>query len=152
MEVLSALQRGKMIYAITIGLTLLSSWAIIKVIAKARYKNFKKTLYRQSDLHMIMKKFFAYPTEEIQKPLTQLEKRRDKDKIKVLVIDEDAYWVSDNMFFIAKTEDGEVLLETAEQINTDNMSKQEINKMLFILDNLQNGRIDDSGSTRNERF
>ena len=99
-----------------------------------------------------MKKFFAYPTEDVKKPLTQLEKRRDKDKIKVLVVGEDAYWVADNMFFIAKTENGEVMLETAEPIDTENMSKQEINKMLFILDNLQNGRVDDSGSAGNERF
>jgi len=141
-----------MVYAIVIGLTLLSSWAIIKVIAKRKKEKFNKVLYRQSDLHKIMKKFFSYQSEEIKKSPTQLEKFRDKDKINILVMGEEAYWVSDNMFFIAKAENGQVLLETAEQVDIDNMSKKDINRMLFILDNLQGRDANDSGSTGNERF
>ena len=141
-----------MIYAIVIGLTLLASWSIIKVIAKRKKKKFNRVLYRQSDLHKIMKKFFSYPSEEIKKPPTQLEKFRDKDKINILIMDKEAYWVSDNIFFIAKAENGQVLLETAEPVDVNNMSKEDINKMLFILDNLQGRDANDSGSSGNERL
>jgi hypothetical protein len=99
-----------------------------------------------------MKRFFSSPLEDKEKPLTQSEKRNSKDKINVLVIDEEAYWVSDNTFFIAKAEDGEVMLETAKPINTKDMSKKDIDKMLFILDNLQGRDANDSGSSGNERF
>jgi hypothetical protein len=151
-EVLLILQRGSMLYFIVIGLTLLSSWAIINLIAKRKRKKYNQILYRQSDLHRIMKRFFSSPLEDKEKPLTQLEKRNSKDKINVLVIDQEAYWVSDNTFFIAKAEDGEVMLETAKPINTKDMSKKDIDKMLFILDNLQGRDANDSGSSGNERF
>lgn len=65
---------------------------------------------------------------------------------------EEAYWVSDNIFFIAKAEDGRVLLETAEPVDVNSMSKKDINRMLFILDNLKERDVNDSGSTGNERF
>jgi metal-dependent hydrolase (beta-lactamase superfamily II) len=141
-----------MIYAIVIGLTLVASWSIIKVIAKRKKEKFNRVIYRQSDLHKIMKKFFSYQSEEVKKPPTQLEKFRDKDKINILVMGEEAYWVSDNMFFIAKAEDGRVLLETAEPVDINNMSKKDINRMLFILDNLKERDVNDSGGTGNERF
>jgi hypothetical protein len=151
-EVLLILQRGSMLYFLVIGLTLLSSWAIINLIAKKKRKKYNQILYRQSDLHRIMKRFFSSPLEDKEKPLTQSEKRDSKDKINVLVIDQEAYWVSDNTFFIAKAQDGEVMLETAEPINTKNMSKKDIDKMLFILDNLQGRDANDSGSSGNERL
>jgi hypothetical protein len=151
-EVLLILQRGSMLYFVVIGLTLLSSWAIINLIAKRKRKKYAQVLYRQSDLHKVMKRFFSYPLEDKEKPLTQSEKRNSKDKINVLVIDEEAYWVSDNTFFIAKAEDGQVMLETAEPINTKDMSKKDIDKMLFILDNLQGRDANDSGSSGNERL
>ena len=65
---------------------------------------------------------------------------------------EEAYWVSDNMFFIAKAEYGQVLLETAKPVDINNMSKKDIDKMLFILDNLKERDVNDSGGTGNERF
>ena len=141
-----------MIYAIVIGLTLVASWSIIKVIAKRKKQKFNRIIYRQSDLHRVMKNFFSYQSEEIKKPPTQLEKFRDKDKINILVMCEEAYWVSDNMFFIAKAEYGQVLLETAKPVDINNMSKKDIDKMLFILDNLKERDVNDSGGTGNERF
>jgi len=101
-----------------------------------------------------MKKFFSQQliTDIDINRSSQLTRRREKDTIKVIVIDEKAYWVSDNVFYVADAVEGNPIPETAQPLDTKQMSNKEINKMLFILDNLKNGKSDDSGSTGNERL
>jgi hypothetical protein len=101
-----------------------------------------------------MKKFFSQQLRSnfSENRSSQLTKRKEKDRIKVIVIDEKAYWVSDNVFYVADAIEGDPIPETAIPLDTKQMSNKEINKMLFILDNLKNGKSDDSGSTGNERI
>lgn len=143
-----------MLYVITFGLTVVASWFIIRITTKSRNKAFSRTLYRQSDLHRIMKKFFSQqliPDLDTNRS-SQLTKRREKDTIKVIVIDEKAYWVSDNVFYIADAIGGNPIPETARPLDTKQMSNKDISKMLFILDNLKDGKLNDSGSAGNERL
>ena len=74
-----------------------------------------------------------------------------KQTTRVIIIDEKAYWVSNNMFYVGDTVDGKVRPETGRPLDTTKMSKREVDKMLFILDNLKNGKEkDDSSSTGNK--
>ena len=143
-----------MLYVITFGLTLVASWFIIRITTKSRNKAFSRTLYRQSDLHRIMKKFFSQqliPDLNTDRS-SQLTKRIERDRIKVIVIDEKAYWVSDNVFYIADAVEGNPIPETAKPLDTKKMSNKDVSKMLFILDNLKDGKLNDSGSAGNERL
>jgi hypothetical protein len=134
-----------------VGLTLIAAWAILKVIKKRSKKVFSKTLYRQSDMHRMLKYFFSLEITNNEKRPSQLTKRKEKDMIKVIVMENQAYWVSDNTFYVAKAFDGEVLPNTAEPVDIESMSRKDIDKMLFILDNLKNGKDkDDSSSAGNE--
>jgi len=140
-----------MLEILIVALTFIASWAILKVIKNRRKKVFSRTLYRQSDMHRMLKYFFSLDIASSQKPPSQLTKRKEKDMLKVLVMGNQAYWVSDNTFYVAKAFDGEVLPNTAEPVDIESMSKKDIDKMLFILDNLKNGKEkDDSSSTGNE--
>ena len=133
------------------GLTLIAYWAILKVIKKRSKKVFSRTLYRQSDMHRMLKYFFSLEITNNEKRPSQLTKRIEKDMIKVIVMENQAYWVSDNTFYVAKAFEGEVLPDTAEPIDIESMSRKDIDKMLFILDNLKNGKDkDDSSSAGNE--
>jgi hypothetical protein len=134
-----------------VGLTLIVSWAILKLIKNRSKKVFSRTLYRQSDMHRILKYFFSLEVTSNEKRPSQLTKRIEKDMIKVIVMENQAYWVSDNTFYVAKAFEGEVLPNTAEPVDIENMSRKDIDKMLFILDNLKNGKEkDDSSSAGNE--
>jgi hypothetical protein len=134
-----------------VGLTLIAAWAILKVIKKRSKKVFSRTLYRQSDMHRMLKYFFSLEITNNQKRPSQLTKRKEKDMIKVIVMENQAYWVSDNTFYVAKAFEGEVLPDTAEPVDIESMSRKDIDKMLFILDNLKNGKDkDDSSSAGNE--
>ena len=137
-------------YIILVGLTIAASWFIIRVIRKSARKGFSQTLYSQSDIHNLLKYFFSLNIDNNEKHSSQLTKRKEKDMIKVIVMGNLAYWVSENIFYVAEAVDGEVVPETAEPVDTNSMSKRDLDKMLFILDSLKNGKKNDSSSAGNE--
>ena len=136
-------------YILLVGLTSIVSWSIIKVMRKNIKEKSSLTIYSQNDMHRLLKYFFSIDSSSNKKRLSQLTKHTEKSMIKVMVIDQEAYWVSNNTFYVAKTIDGEVEPGSAQPVDIANMSKNEIDKMLFILDNLESGKKNDSGSAGN---
>ena len=134
---------------ITIGLTLIAFSSIIIIMNKKRKKSFSKILYRQSDMHNILKDFFFKDIFDDKVITSQSKIWKEKQTTRVVIIDQRAYWVSNNMFYVGDTVDGKVRPETGKPLDTTKMSKREVDKMLFILDNLKNGKINDSGSAGN---
>jgi archaellin len=116
---------------------------------KKRNKSFNKILYRQSDMHNILKDFFFKDIFDDKVVTSQSKIWREKQTTRVVIIDQKAYWVSNNMFYVGDTVEGKVRPETGRPLDTTKMSKKEIDKMLFILDNLKNGKLNDSGSAGN---
>ena len=135
---------------LTIGLTLIVFSSIIIVMNKKRKKSFNKVLYRQSDMHNILKDFFFKDIFDNKVVTSQSKIWREKQTTRVVIIDQRAYWVSNNMFYVGDTVDGKVRPETGRPLDTTKMSKRDVDKMLFILDNLKNGKINDSGSAGNQ--
>jgi hypothetical protein len=138
-------------YILTVVLTFALSWFILNIGKRSRVKNFGKIVYSQSSIHERVKDFIPrhlYDKPEIE---TQAMKHVAKHMIKIIVIDNKAYWVKDNIFYVADTQNGNVIPETAQPVDIENMPKKELDKMLFILDNLGKGKKkDDSSSTGNE--
>jgi len=97
-----------------------------------------------------MKYFFSLNINNNEKPPSQLTKRRERDMIKVIVMGNLAYWVSENIFYVAEAIDVEVIPQTAKPVDTNSMSRRDLDKMLFILDSLKNGKKNDSSSAGNE--
>lgn len=140
-----------MLYTIAVVLTLVVFSSIIIIIKKINKRNTSYVIYRQSDIHKMLKYFFSLNIETKTKSSSQLTKRLEKDMIRVIVMGSQAYWVSDNTFYVAEAFDGEVLTETAKPIDVENMSKVDVEKMLFILDSLNSGQEkNDRSSTGNE--
>lgn len=137
-------------YLVFLGLTLPTSLYII--YRGRKVKNFPGIAYRQSSIHLMIKDLI--PKNLYEKPAlrTQASKYADKNSIKVIFIENKAYWVANNIFYCADAIGGSVNIDSTEPIDTSNMSKKEIDKMLFILDNLKNGSGDDSSSAGNERL
>jgi len=112
-------------------------------------KRIKRVIHRQSDNHIFLKEFFNRNTKSKLK-LSQLEKRKEKLKLKVIFTEENkAYWVDNNIFYVSEIINGRPDFENAEKIDTENMSKNELDKMLFILDNLRRGDKNERGSSGN---
>jgi hypothetical protein len=140
-------------YLIASGLTLVVSWAILVIIKKKNNKKYSSIQYRQSDMHEILKYFFSLNVQQKEKPLSQFNKRIEKSMLKVIVAEDQAYWVLDNVFYVADALDNQVDPETARPVNVENMSKLEMEKMLFILDSLKDGDVEnDRSGSGNEGF
>ena len=93
------------------------------------------------------------PKNLYKKPevVSQSRKHVEQHMVKIIVIENKAYWVKDNIFYVAETDHGNIVPESVKPVDTANMSKKDIDKMLFILDNLGKGKKrDDSSSTGNE--
>lgn len=138
-----------MILTLILGLTLALASSIIIIAVKRRKKYFAKVVYTQSDIHHIVKNFLPKDLFEVPKLISQARKHVSKNTVRVLIIEDQAYWVHDNMFYVADTADGSVNPETVRPVDTNNMSKRDIDKMLFILDSLRNGNSDDSSGAWN---
>jgi hypothetical protein len=138
-----------MIELLAINLTLIAVCSIIIIAVKKKDKYFAKVVYTQSDIHRIVKNFIPNDLFEKPKPLSQASKHLKNNTVRVLIIEDHAYWVHDNMFYVADTVEGLVNPETVRPIDTNNMSNRDIDKMLFILDSLKNGNSDDSSGAWN---
>jgi len=123
---------------------------LVRINTMFRKKSIAKIVYSQSSIHNAVKDIIPKAIFEKPKPITQSSKHTDRHMIKVIVIDNIAYWVKDNIFYTAKTKNGNVVDETAEPVNIENMPKKELDKMLFILDNLNRGKDNDSSGTGNQ--
>ena len=135
--------------ALIVGLTLAVFSSILIIIGKKERRSFNKTLYRQSDMHNMLKEFFFRDIFDNKAASSQSKIWKEKKTTKFLVIDQKAYWVSNNMFYVGDADNGQVRPETGKPIDISTMSPKEVNKMLFILDNLNGGRRNDSGSAGN---
>lgn len=139
-------------YVFAIGLTLIASWSIIELNRYRVSKTLKNIRYSQSDIHQTIINLIPKKIHSKKQIKSQSVKHAGKTMIKIIVIDDKAYWVKDNVFYFAETNSGDIIDVTAKPVEISNMSKQDIDKMLFILDNLRKGNTDDSGSAGNEQL
>lgn len=135
-----------LILFLTIGVI----WYIINNV-KYRSRS-RKTEYSQSSIHRIIKGMLQLQTVDHPSKQSQSEQHAEKNSIKVIFMDDKAYWVTNNIFYCADAVNGNVDTESAQPINTENMTKTDIDKLLFILDKLGNGSSNDSGGSGNKRL
>ena len=132
------------------GLALTLFSYIVVNLVKNKKKNTSKVMHRQSDVHKLLKYFFSIPLYNNENNFSQLTKHKQKGIIKVIVLGNQAYWVSNNTFYVADAIDGKVQKHTAKPVDIEGLPKVDLDKMLFILDSLRDGKRDDSGSTGNK--
>ena len=138
------------LFFIVTMLTIGTTWAILNVVSRKRRETFNSLQYKQSDIHEIIKDHLPRQTTEGRVPISQSRNHIHKNMVKVVMVEDKAYWVMDNVFYVAKTIHGRIDPETAEPLDIINMPEKELKIMLDILDSLKMGSgSNDSGSSRN---
>jgi hypothetical protein len=66
-----------------------------------------------------------------------LEENEDENFIKVAIVEDKAYWVINNILYEADVVDGEIEKEEASPVDAFKMNYKEVNKLMSILDNMQ---------------
>lgn len=116
------------------------------VILKNKIKSVR---YSQSHIHVLVSPLLP-KTKNFKKIVkSQSLLHESRFSIKVIIMDNKAYWIKDNIFYVADMIlDGTVDKETTRRVDTMGMDKVQLDKMMFIVDKLREGVLDDSGGTR----
>lgn len=123
------------------------SYITLKIVNNNINKNFKKIKYSQSHIHSIIAPFIPKIGQFMPEKITQSRNHDNKNNIKVIIIDNSAYWIRDNTFYTAYIDPhGTVDKDTTRVVDTMAMDTVELDKMLFIMDKLREGLNNDSGS------
>jgi hypothetical protein len=131
-----------------IGTTVTILLLVYIYILKNNIKNNKQPIISQSMLQHRYSNRKNNPRR--MKVRTQSKLHYDKTNIKVIIFDNDAYWIKDNIFYKAPLVNELIDKEAAEQVDTMGMDKVQLDKMLFIMDKLREGFEDDSRRSRDE--
>ena len=106
--------------------------------------------YSQTYIYEIVKPLLP-PPMSIKKPrVSQSARHEEKTNIKVIILDRKAYFIKDGAFYCADIDGANIDRETAKLVDTMSMSRVQLDKMLFIMDKLREGKTDDSGSAGNK--
>jgi len=106
-------------------------------------------VYRQSHIFDLVKPLL--PPLNTLKPerKSQAMNHENKTNVKVIIMGRQAFWIKDNMFYMADMDGQHINKESTRRVDTMAMDRVELDKMLFIMDQLRDRNIDDSGSSGN---
>jgi hypothetical protein len=112
-------------------------------------KKIQQIRYSQSHVHSLVSPLLPKASRVKRTTKSQATMINDKNHIKVIIMDNKAYWIKDNAFYTANMSiDGTVDKDTTSIVDTEGMNKVQLDQMLFIVDKLREGTFDDSGGTR----
>ena len=100
-------------------------------------KSFKVSI-SQSRTNELMKSFFI-KNESFPAATTQSMKHFDSINLRILILEEQAYWIKNNAVFVAEVINGEIEKDTAKEVDTMAMDKVQLNKLMFIVEKLKEG-------------
>ena len=104
--------------------------------------------YSQSHIHMLILPLLPEIKKYKKKMVTQSSKHEEKTNIRVVILDNKAYFVSNGTFYCADMNGTEIDKSSATLVDTIGMDKVQLDKMLFIMDQLRDGKKNDSGDSR----
>jgi hypothetical protein len=126
-------------YFLFLVLTIVLSWSIINISNKKLRRSFSRVGYRQSTIYEIIKDIIPKEMFAKTEKMTQSRYHAQKNMIKVVMSEGKAYWIINNVFYIADTVNGRIDSDTVQPLDVHKMSKKELEKLLSILDSLKDG-------------
>jgi hypothetical protein len=125
--------------------TLFSIVVLNRIFSKQIKKSTKMNLpVTQSYLHKFLSTYgTAHDSEELK---TQSAKFIRDQHVKVMIVEDEAYWIHNNQLYVARYENGEVDNLTTEKVDTISMNSLQLEKTIFIVERLTEGKDDSSSS------
>jgi hypothetical protein len=89
---------------------------------------------------------------EPDKLVTQSSKHEESKLTRVLVLENTAYWITNNQVYYANISEDKIDMESTSVVDTMGMDKVELDKMIFIIDKLTEGTDNDHSNSGNKEF
>jgi hypothetical protein len=112
-----------------------------------------KPVYRQSSVFELLKPvtiLYDYLDNKILD--TQATKHRDSMYVRVIFVEDQAYWIKDGELCVSEMENGMVVGDSTKPVDTIGMDKVQLDKIIFIVEKLTEGLEDDRNSSRNKKL
>ena len=103
--------------------------------------------YSQSHVHELLRPLMPDNVDMQKILVTQASKHFDKTYIRIIILNDKAYWIKDSILYMANFIDGMVDKESSVQVDIMAMDKVQLNKMMFIVDRLTEGTTNDYWNT-----
>ncbi len=124
-------------YVIGSAVTLFSIYFINRFIKRELdSEGIVSITYSQSHIHNLINPFLPDNSELVLLKPTQATKHMEETQLRVIIVEDKAYWIKDNDFFVADLIEGLVDRESARLVDTMSMSKVELEKIIFIVEKL----------------
>ncbi len=127
--------------------------AVALILSKNVVRTAKRNIpvavrFSQSYNYELIRPLMPFIQEELRsRVITQAKKHYQKTQIRVLFVKDEAYWISNNSLYVASLIDGIVDENSAKIVDTMTMDKVELDKVTFIVEQLTEGLINDSGDS-----
>ena len=132
-------------------LTLIAMFVTTRLVSSESKTTDKSPFrYSQSHIHEIISPLVPDLRSYKKEVLRQSSKQEERTNIKVVIFDNKAYFVKDGTFYCAEMHGTDIDGANATLVDTMGMDKVQLDKMLFIMDQLRDGKKNDSGDSRNQ--
>jgi hypothetical protein len=84
--------------------------------------------------------------------ITQALKHFESIKVRILMTGTKAYWIKDNSVYVADMQDGNILNETTKIVDMMAIDKVQLDEMIFIIEKLTEGQLNDRWDSGNQEF
>jgi len=136
-------------YFLGSAITMIAMFITTRIVNQRIKKN-KENPFRYSQSHIHTLVMPLMPNLKFYKRMvTQSSNHYKKTNIRVIILDKKAYFIKDGGFYSAEMDGDLVDKQTATLVDTMGMDKIQLDKMLFIMDQLRDGENNDSGYSGN---
>lgn len=110
----------------------------------------KKVLFSQSYINNLVEQQVIEQLSSVLKfpAKTQASVYNEKQNVRVIIMDNQAYWILDQKLYVADMIDGAVNNDTTRVVDTMSMDDVQLEKTQFIVQKLTEGKGNDSGYPR----
>jgi hypothetical protein len=108
-----------------------------------------KVSFNQTRKLQLIQEMLPYIPPEHKPVISQASKHRNDVSTKVMFIDDTAYWIENGSLHEAVLDNNGINMETKKTVDIMSMDDVELKKMIFVVEKLTEGRINDSGTSGN---
>jgi hypothetical protein len=99
-----------------------------------------KIAYSQSHVFNILKPFVGLTKIPSRPMTTQATQHEDSLSVRVVMTDNQAYWIRDNVFYTADiADDSSINKDSTRRVDTMSMDRVQLEKIMFIVEKLTEG-------------
>jgi hypothetical protein len=123
--------------------TLATIVMVIKLLRPLSTNEAPVVRYSQSHILEIIKSFIPYAGSQEIHFNSQSVNHFKSTRLKILFVENKAYWIKDNTLYVADVIDGKISEEGTKKVDTMGLDRVELEKVMFIVDKLTEGTNND---------